>query len=52
VTGVNAIIPGTVVAGNRSVWQFGQIQVYDGGPDGVVATANNSVFAVQGISWP
>ena len=38
--------------GKRAVWQLGQIQVLDGGPDGAAATADNSLFAVQGVFVP
>ena len=35
----------------RSIWQLGQVRVNDGGPDGVVATTPNTLFAVQGSSF-
>jgi hypothetical protein len=34
------------------VWAFGQVQVYDGGSDGVVSTTPNTLFAKQGIFTP
>jgi hypothetical protein len=48
-TTINAVMPGAVVEGNRSIWNIGQVQVYDGGEDGVWATDDNSLFAVQGL---
>jgi hypothetical protein len=36
----------------RQVVEFGQIEVLDGGPDGQVATNDNTVFARQGIFIP
>jgi len=33
-------------------WQLGQIEVLDGGPDGVVATNDNTVFMRQGVFVP
>jgi hypothetical protein len=51
-TTADALIPGTVKEGLRSIWQLGQIQVTDGGPDGVAATTPNSVFLRQGIFTP
>ena len=36
----------------RSIWQLGQIEVQDGGADGLAATAPNEVFARQGIFVP
>jgi hypothetical protein len=48
-TTINAVLPGAVVEGNRSVWNLGQVQVFDGGEDGVWSTDDNSLFAVQGL---
>jgi Tol biopolymer transport system component len=47
-----AVVPGSVKEMRRMVWQLGQIRVLDGGPDGVVSTANNTLFAVQGVFVP
>ena len=53
VTGLNAVVPGTISGGKRAIWELGQIQVRDGGPDGVVSTApGNALFAVQGVFTP
>ena len=49
---MDALIPGAVPEGKRSIWALGQVQVFDGGPDGVAATAGNSLFAVQGVFVP
>jgi Tol biopolymer transport system component len=38
--------------GKRSVVEIGQLEVTDGGPDGNVATADNTVFLRQGIFVP
>jgi hypothetical protein len=38
--------------GQRTVVGITQLQVFDGGPDGVVASAGNTLFAVQGIFFP
>jgi hypothetical protein len=53
-TTVNAFIPGVAVKdGKRAVWQFGQVQVYDGGPDGDGDTpAGDTLYAVQGLFVP
>ena len=52
-TGANALVPGMVPGGKRTVWQAGQVEVLDGGPDGDVDTpAGNTVFARQGIFVP
>ena len=51
-TTLDAIWPGVVREGARSIWQMGQIEVLDGGPDGDVDTADNAVFARQGVFVP
>jgi uncharacterized repeat protein (TIGR01451 family) len=51
-TTAEAVAPGTVKERQRMVWQLGQLRVLDGGPDGVVSTANNTLFAVQGVFVP
>jgi uncharacterized repeat protein (TIGR01451 family) len=51
-TTANSVMPGSVRAGDRAIWQIGKVQVFDGGPDGVIATADNSLFQTQGIFLP
>jgi hypothetical protein len=52
-TTMEAIQPGVAPEGKRSVWEFGQIEVYDGGPDGLASTTgNNTLFAKQGVFVP
>jgi TolB protein len=52
-TTANAIAPGTVTAGARSVWELGQVQVDDGGPDGDAdLPGENTLFLVQGVFVP
>jgi hypothetical protein len=38
--------------GLRTIVEFGQIQIFDGGPDGDVNTADNTVFMRQGLFIP
>jgi hypothetical protein len=45
-------IPGIAKDGKRQIWELGQVRVRDGGPDGDAGTADNSLFAVQGIFVP
>jgi TolB protein len=53
VTSANAVIPGTVVERDRASWELSQIQVQDGGDDGVGSTeSDNTVFMRQGIFVP
>jgi hypothetical protein len=51
-TSADTLIPGAAREGKRAVWGLGQIEVFDGGPDGLAATEDNSLFAVQGIYAP
>jgi hypothetical protein len=48
----NAIVPGGVVAGKRAIWQLGEVDVFDGGADGLASTTPNELFASQGIFVP
>jgi hypothetical protein len=48
----NALLPGSVSAGARAIWQVDKVQVYDGGRDGLAATGGNWVVMDQGISTP
>jgi Tol biopolymer transport system component len=52
-TTVDALIPGAVEERKRSIWQLGQIEVYDGGPDGDADTpTGDTLFATQGLFVP
>ena len=51
-TTADALIPGAIKEGRRSIWRLGQVVVYDGGSDGDTATADNTVFARQGFFVP
>jgi glucose/arabinose dehydrogenase len=51
-TSADAVTPGVVKEGRRTVWQLGAITVFDGGPDGVASTSPNTEFAVQGVFIP
>jgi plastocyanin len=52
VTTVNAIAPGAVVSGARAIWEVQNVQVFDGGSDGVASTAGNTLFADQAVFTP
>jgi len=41
-----------VRGGERTVVQITQMQVFDGGPDGQIATADNTLFMTQGLFIP
>jgi hypothetical protein len=44
--------PGSARDGKRMVCEVAQAKVFDGGPDGDVDTADNSLFEVQGLFVP
>lgn len=49
----NSILPGSVVAGKRAIWELGPIGVFDGGADGQAATTgDNTLFEHQGLFVP
>jgi hypothetical protein len=53
VTTANAVAPGAVLDSMRTIWQLGQVQVFDGGPDGLASTAaGNTLFLDQGVFVP
>jgi hypothetical protein len=52
-TTADALMPGAINEGVRAIWQLGQVEVLDGGPDGDVDTpADADVFLRQGIFVP
>jgi hypothetical protein len=52
-TTADAVVPGSVVERARTVWELGQVQVQDGGEDGVGSTtSDNTLFLKQGIFVP
>jgi Subtilase family len=51
-TTADAIIPGMVNEGARAIWELSQIEVADGGSDGLIGTGPNGIFATQGVFVP
>jgi hypothetical protein len=51
-TTANALAPGTVNNGDAAVWELGEVQIKDSGPDGVRGNSDDQVFASQGILLP
>jgi hypothetical protein len=49
---MDAVTPGAVPEGKRSIWALDQARVYDGGADGLASTAPNTLFARQGVFIP
>jgi glucose/arabinose dehydrogenase/PKD repeat protein len=52
VTSLDAVLPGAVSEGTRAIWETGQVEVLDGGPDGDADTPDNQVFVRQGLFAP
>ncbi len=51
-TTADALVPGAITEGDRAVWQIGKAEVYDGGSDGNPTTADNTLYATQGVFVP
>jgi plastocyanin len=51
-TTVDALSPGAVAEGKKSVWEIGAVQVFDGGSDDVAATPGNTLFMSQALFVP
>jgi hypothetical protein len=51
-TTANALAPGVVTSGDTAVWQIGQVELRDSGPDGVRGNADDELFATQGVFLP
>jgi hypothetical protein len=51
-TSANALMPGVIRTGDKSIWQLGEIQVLDSGTDGTRGNADDQTLAVQGIYLP
>jgi hypothetical protein len=52
-TTVNAVVAGAVVGGRRTIWELGQVKLYDAGADGVASTTgDDTLFMVQGVFTP
>ena len=51
-TTANTVVPGSIKDTQRGVVEIQQLQINDGGVDGLVATTPNTLFEVQGIFIP
>ena len=51
-TSLDAVVPGAIKEGKRTIWEMGQVYVNDGGADGVTSTHPNTLFARQGVFVP
>jgi hypothetical protein len=51
-TTFDALTPGVVDEGARALWELARLELLDSGPDGDVATPDNTLFAAPGIFVP
>lgn len=51
-TTANTLVPGSAVAGKRAIWELGQIQLLDQGPNGTPGDGDDRVFETQGVFVP
>jgi hypothetical protein len=51
-TSANALVPGAVRGGDASIWELGELQVLDSGPDGTRGNTDDQPLAAQGIFLP
>ena len=51
-TTADALVPGTVVENRRAVWQLGQIEIRDAGPNTIAGHGDYTTFARQGVFIP
>ena len=51
-TSADGVMSDVVREGSRALWELGEVAVFDGGADGLAATPDNSLFAVQGLYVP
>ena len=51
-TEMDFFYPGISKDTRRTIWELRGVRVFDGGPDGDAETADNDLFAVQGLFVP
>jgi hypothetical protein len=51
-TTAEGVLPGVIQEEARAIWGVADLRVYDGGPDGDADTADNTLFARQGLFIP
>jgi hypothetical protein len=51
-TTADAALPGAILETRRTIWQLANLEVRDGGLDGVVSTQDNTRFLRQGFFVP
>jgi hypothetical protein len=51
-TSADAVLPGMVSESKRSIWEMGDVRVFDGGADGQASSQDNTLFLKQGVFVP
>ena len=51
-TTADSLVPGTVIENRRAIWQLGQIEVKDLGPNTIAGDGDDTVFVRQGVFVP
>jgi hypothetical protein len=51
-TTADAVVPGAIKEGKRTIWELRNVEVYDGGTDGDADTTPNTLFMRQGVFIP
>jgi hypothetical protein len=51
-TTADSVLPGAVTESKRSIWRMTQLELLDGGADGLAATSGNTVFETSGLFVP
>ena len=52
-TSAEAVVPGLLTGGKRTIWELGQVSVYDGGADDDAdSPGDNTLFMIQGLLVP
>lgn len=52
-TRINAVVPGAIPDGHRTIWELDKVRVYDGGPDeDADSEEDNLLLATQGVFVP
>jgi hypothetical protein len=51
-TTANSVLPGAIADAKRTIWQMSSVSVMDGGPDGLAATPDNTLFETAGLFVP
>lgn len=51
-TTAESVVAGLLTENKRTIWQVPQIKVFDGGADGLAATAGNTLFETEGLFVP